>query len=91
MSVCRKLNLEDSIEDLMRELGADESGRISYEEFLSRRLALRSEINAIRKSNRQVYKHMPDYLPTSSDNSLGKFYIPQSLVISFFLLKHWNY
>lgn len=72
LTVCRELNLEDSIEELMRELGADENGRISYEEFLRRRLALRPEIEALRCDAPQPHG-TPDYLPTSSDNSLGKF------------------
>lgn len=75
LTVCRELNLESSIEELMRELGADESGRISYQEFFRRRLALRPEIEALRsgknKSN-SLHTHTPEYIPTSSDNSLGK-------------------
>ncbi|KAK0159334.1 hypothetical protein PV328_010221 [Microctonus aethiopoides] len=74
LTVCRELNLESSIEELMRELGADESGRISYQEFFRRRLALRPEIEALRsgknKSN-SLHTHTPEYIPTSSDNSLG--------------------
>ncbi|KAJ9578306.1 hypothetical protein L9F63_005472, partial [Diploptera punctata] len=76
LTVCRELNLEDSLEELMRELGADEQGRISYQEFLRRRLALRPEIDALRggetAGNHQVHcRGTPEYLPTSSDNSLG--------------------
>jgi len=59
----------------MRELGADEHGRISYQEFLRRRLALRPEIEALRTGKRRGsphHTHTPEYLPTSSDNSLGK-------------------
>uniref|UniRef100_A0A1B6E8N5 EF-hand domain-containing protein n=1 Tax=Clastoptera arizonana TaxID=38151 RepID=A0A1B6E8N5_9HEMI len=70
LTVCRELNLEDSIEELMRELGADENGKISYEEFLRRRLALRPEIEALRCDAPQAHVNT-DYLPTSSDNSLG--------------------
>ncbi|XP_023711663.1 colorectal mutant cancer protein isoform X4 [Cryptotermes secundus] len=75
LTVCRELNLEDSLEELMRELGADEQGRISYQEFLRRRLALRPEIDALRggdSAGTQVHcRGTPEYLPTSSDNSLG--------------------
>ncbi|XP_043480973.1 colorectal mutant cancer protein [Leptopilina heterotoma] len=67
--VCRELNLENSVEELMRELGADEHGRISYQEFFRRRLALRPEIEALRRTSPQT--HTSEYLPTSSDNSLG--------------------
>jgi hypothetical protein len=75
LTVCRELNLENSVEELMRELGADEHGRISYQEFLRRRLALRPEIEALRTGKRRGsphHTHTPEYLPTSSDNSLGK-------------------
>lgn len=77
LTVCRELNLENSVEELMRELGADEHGRISYQEFLRRRLALRPEIEALRAGKRRGsphHTHTPEYLPTSSDNSLGKRY-----------------
>ncbi|KAL6423769.1 hypothetical protein ACFW04_010323 [Cataglyphis niger] len=71
LTVCRELNLENSVEELMRELGADEQGRISYQEFLRRRLALRPEIEALRAGKRRSSPHhTPEYLPTSSDNSL---------------------
>lgn len=75
LTVCRELNLEHSVEELMRELGADESGRISYQEFLRRRLALRPEIEALRSGKNKTSPHhtqTSEYLPTSSDNSLGK-------------------
>lgn len=73
LSVCRELNLEDSLDELMRELGADENGRISYQEFLRRRLALRPEIDAIRSNSTSNIRHQcAEYLPTSSDNSFGK-------------------
>lgn len=73
LTVCRELNLEDSVEELMKELGADEHGRISYKDFLSRRLALRPEIEALRCNPRLPRETVtPEYLPTSSDNSLGE-------------------
>lgn len=75
LTVCRELNLENSVEELMRELGADEHGRISYQEFLRCRLALRPEIEALRSGKHKTsphHTHTPEYLPTSSDNSLGK-------------------
>ncbi|XP_050431525.1 colorectal mutant cancer protein isoform X1 [Adelges cooleyi] len=68
LTICRQLNLEDSVDDLMKELGADKLGRISFDEFVRRRLELRTEINALRVHN---YDPLPEYLPTSSDNSLG--------------------
>ncbi|XP_017889893.1 colorectal mutant cancer protein isoform X2 [Ceratina calcarata] len=74
LTVCKELNLENSVEELMRELGADEHGRISYQEFLRCRLALRPEIEALRSGKHRTsphHTHTPEYLPTSSDNSLG--------------------
>lgn len=47
LAVCRQLNLEHSVAELMEELGADEDGRISYAEFLRRRMQLMGEINAL--------------------------------------------
>lgn len=50
----------------MLELGADQSGKISYQEFLQKRLALKPEIDALRKKT-------ADYQLTSSDMSLGRY------------------
>lgn len=47
MAVCRQLNLEDCVGEIMEQLGADENGRISYSEFLRRRMQLINEINAL--------------------------------------------
>lgn len=47
LAVCRQLNLEHCVGELMEQLGADEEGRISYGEFLRRRMQLMSEINAL--------------------------------------------
>lgn len=62
LAVCRELSLEDSIDELMQQLGADAQGRISYEQFLQRRLALRPEIDALRTHKT---------IDTASDNSQG--------------------
>ncbi|XP_008201557.1 colorectal mutant cancer protein isoform X3 [Tribolium castaneum] len=48
LAICRELSLEDSLDELMLQLGADAQGRISYEQFLRRRLALRPEIDALK-------------------------------------------
>lgn len=62
MAVCRELSLEDSLDELMLQLGADSQGRISYEQFLQRRLALRPEIDALKG---------PNIRDTASENSQG--------------------
>ncbi|XP_066248509.1 colorectal mutant cancer protein isoform X1 [Euwallacea similis] len=62
LAVCRELSLEDSLDELMQQLGADSQGRISYEQFLNRRLALRPEIDALKSTNKD----------NISDNSQGK-------------------
>lgn len=46
----------------MLQLGADSQGRISYEQFLQRRLALRPEIDALKG---------PTIRDTASENSQG--------------------
>ncbi|KAF5304333.1 hypothetical protein FQA39_LY09712 [Lamprigera yunnana] len=63
LAVCRELSLEEYIDELMLELGADAQGRISYEQFLQRRLALRPEIDALKASKN---------IDNISDNSQGK-------------------
>lgn len=62
LAVCRELSLEDSLDELMQQLGADSQGRISYEQFLNRRLALRPEIDALKVTNKD----------NISDNSQGR-------------------
>lgn len=67
----------------MKELGADKMGRISFDEFVRRRLELRTEINALRVHN---YDPLPEYLPTSSDNSLGMIFwkfLPHTIITFF--------
>ncbi|VEN42486.1 unnamed protein product [Callosobruchus maculatus] len=62
LSICKELCLEDSIDELMLQLGADSQGRISYDQFLQRRLALRPEIDALKNSSKD----------NTSENSQGK-------------------
>lgn len=54
----------------MQDLGADEEGKISFEKFLNRKIALRPEIHALKKKHSS--RDTNDYIPTSSNNSLGK-------------------
>lgn len=63
------MHLENCIAGLMHELGADEEGKISFEKFLSRKIALRPEINALKKKH--YSRDTNDYVPSSSNNSLG--------------------
>lgn len=62
LTICRELSLEDSLDELMLQLGADAQGRISYEQFLNKRLALRPEIDALKE---------PVIHDTASENSQG--------------------
>lgn len=64
LTVCRELCLEESIDELMQQLGADAQGRISYEQFLQRRLALRPEIDALRSNTNNI--------DNASETSQGK-------------------
>lgn len=53
----------------MQELGADDDGKISYDKFLNRKIALRPEIHALKKKH--FSRDTNDYVPSSSNNSLG--------------------
>ncbi|XP_078143290.1 colorectal mutant cancer protein [Centroberyx gerrardi] len=79
LMMCRQLNMEESVAEIMNQLGADERGRISFEEFSRCRMQLLQEI---RKEEDKLYQQACDSdgrklqqcvssLPTSSDNSLG--------------------
>ncbi|XP_070545684.1 colorectal mutant cancer protein-like isoform X3 [Ptychodera flava] len=46
LMMCKQLNMEDSVQEIMHQLGADESGRISYNEFAKCRMQLMNEINS---------------------------------------------
>ena len=59
------------MEGLVQELGADEEGKISFNKFFSRKLALRPEINALKKKH-SSRDDANEYVPSSSNNSLGK-------------------
>ena len=42
--MCRQLNMDGAVEEIMQQLGADEHGYISFEEFSQCRMRLRHEI-----------------------------------------------
>ncbi|XP_038078893.1 uncharacterized protein LOC119746156 [Patiria miniata] len=44
LAFCRELNMEDAVQDIMEQLGAGETGRISCEEFISCQRKLKGEI-----------------------------------------------
>ncbi|XP_066567379.1 colorectal mutant cancer protein isoform X2 [Amia ocellicauda] len=79
LMVCRQLNMEDSVAEIMHQLGADERGKISFEDFTRCRMQLVSEIRKEEgelsvKSDDSCKKKLRDRIaswPTSSDNSLG--------------------
>ncbi|XP_006627013.2 colorectal mutant cancer protein isoform X1 [Lepisosteus oculatus] len=79
LMVCRQLNMEDSVAEIMHQLGADERGKISFEDFTRCRMQLVSEIRKEEgelsvKSDDSCKKNLRDRIaswPTSSDNSLG--------------------
>lgn len=64
LAVCRQLNLEHCVEEIMEQLGADEQGRISYSEFLRRRMQLMNEINAL---TMQDQLQDPERRPSATD------------------------
>ncbi|XP_026100036.1 colorectal mutant cancer protein isoform X1 [Carassius auratus] len=79
LMVCRQLNMEDSVAEIMGQLGADEQGNISFQDFTRCRMQL---LNEIRKEEgqlslvssdsekRTLHEHVSSW-PDSSENSLG--------------------
>ncbi|KAL3234178.1 hypothetical protein MRX96_022696 [Rhipicephalus microplus] len=67
LAVCRQLNLEHSVAELMEELGADEDGRISYAVFLRSRMQLMGEIKALtHQEEEKALEHCPTTLAQAS-------------------------
>ncbi|XP_034955746.1 colorectal mutant cancer protein isoform X1 [Zootoca vivipara] len=80
LMVCRQLNMEDSVAEIMHQLGADESGKISFQEFTRCRMQLVREIRkeevelSLKSDDSCKKKTLRDRIaswPTSSNNSLG--------------------
>ncbi|XP_068780399.1 colorectal mutant cancer protein isoform X3 [Struthio camelus] len=80
LMVCRQLNMEESVAEIMHQLGADENGKISFQDFSQCRMQLvreirKEEVELSVKSNESFKKkNLRDRIaswPTSSDNSLG--------------------
>ncbi|XP_066459166.1 colorectal mutant cancer protein isoform X1 [Eleutherodactylus coqui] len=77
LMVCRQLNMEDSVAEIMHQLGADESGKISFHDFTKCRMQL---VREIRKEevdlsddsckNKKLRGRITSW-PTGSDHSLG--------------------
>ncbi|XP_076323234.1 colorectal mutant cancer protein-like isoform X2 [Tachypleus tridentatus] len=68
LAVCQQLNLEHCIEEIMEQLGADEHGRISYSEFLRRRMQLINEINALSAQEQESVPHVNETDPHQSNS-----------------------
>ncbi|XP_064412676.1 uncharacterized protein LOC135355734 [Latimeria chalumnae] len=80
LMVCRQLNMEESVAEIMHQLGADENGKISFQDFTRCRMQLVSEIRkeevelSVKSDDSCKKKKLRDRIaswPTSSDNSLG--------------------
>nr|XP_020145788.1 colorectal mutant cancer protein isoform X1 [Microcebus murinus] len=79
LMVCRQLNMEESVAEIMNQLGADEHGKISFQDFTRCRMQLvreirKEEVDRSVKSDNSCKKKLRDRIaswPTSSDNSLG--------------------
>lgn len=61
--MCRQLNMEDAVEEIMVQLGADDSGRISFDEFLQCRMRLITEIEQERLKERGLASLHPAVTP----------------------------
>nr|XP_008541166.1 PREDICTED: uncharacterized protein LOC103566516 [Equus przewalskii] len=79
LMVCRQLNMEESVAEIMNQLGADENGKISFQDFTRCRMQLvreirKEEVGLSEKSDNSCKKkQLRDRIaswPTSSDNSL---------------------
>ncbi|XP_009956522.1 PREDICTED: uncharacterized protein LOC104351994, partial [Leptosomus discolor] len=80
--VCRQLNMEESVTEIMHQLGADENGKISFQDFSQCRMELVREIRkeevelSVKSDDSYKKKKLRDRIaswPTSSNNSLGTF------------------
>ncbi len=69
----------------MHELGADDEGKISFEKFLNKKVALRPEIHALKK--KYSSRDTTDYIPSSSNNSLGMLHLLLKLLHVFIFFK----
>ncbi|XP_037980800.1 colorectal mutant cancer protein isoform X2 [Motacilla alba alba] len=78
--VCRQLNMEASVAEIMHQLGADENGKISFQDFSQCRMELVQEIKkeevelSVKSDDSCKKKRLRDRVaswPTSSNNSLG--------------------
>lgn len=67
--------------EIMNQLGADEKGKISFQDFIRCRMQLvreirKEEVGLSEKSDNSCKKQLRDTIaswPTSSDNSLGRY------------------
>ncbi|XP_031465759.1 colorectal mutant cancer protein [Phasianus colchicus] len=80
LMVCRQLNMEESVAEIMQQLGADENGKISFQDFSQCRMQLVREIRkeevelSVKSDESCKKKKLRDRIaswPTSSNNSLG--------------------
>nr|XP_060617887.1 colorectal mutant cancer protein isoform X1 [Anolis sagrei ordinatus] len=80
LMVCRQLNMEESVAEIMQQLGGDENGKISFQDFSRCRMQLVREIRkeevelSVKSDGSCKKKTLRDRIaswPTSSDNSLG--------------------
>ncbi|XP_060091575.1 colorectal mutant cancer protein isoform X1 [Heteronotia binoei] len=80
LMVCRQLNMEESVAEIMHQLGADENGKISFQDFTRCRMQLVREIRkeevelSVKSDDSCKKKTLRDRIaswPTSSDNSFG--------------------
>lgn len=82
LMVCRQLNMEESVAEIMHQLGADENGKISFQDFSQCRMELVREIRkeevelSVKSDDSCKKKKLRDRIaswPTSSNNSLGRY------------------
>ncbi|KAJ7417683.1 hypothetical protein WISP_63192 [Willisornis vidua] len=83
LMVCRQLNMEASVAEIMHQLGADENGKISFQDFTQCHMELVREIKkeevelSVKSDDSSKKKKLRDRIaswPTSSNNSLDGLY-----------------
>ncbi|KAL7988856.1 hypothetical protein Chor_007775 [Crotalus horridus] len=98
LMVCRQLNMEESVIEIMHQLGADEHGKISFQDFTRCRMQLVGEIRkeevelSVKLDDSCKKKNLRDRIaswPTSSNNSLGSVGYPLCYPIWHTVIHGW--
>ena len=96
--ICQQLNMEDAVDEIMQQLGADMEGRISFDEFVNCRMRLVSEIEQEKLRERGVGIDVPErrinaatastmsWGSPAHDNILGEFILLYIHILTLYVL-----